>query len=278
MIELGKKQILTVKKLKNFGVYLGCEGEDNNILLPMKYVPEGCQEGDSIEVFVYRDSKDRLIATTLEPELTLGQTGLLEVKEVGQIGTFLDWGLEKDLLLPFKEQTYRPVKGQKCLVALYIDKSRRLCATMKVYEYLRTDSPYQKNDHVSGVIYQIHDKYGAFIAVDGQFHGLVPAKDFHGGLKPGDQVTARIIKVRDDGKLELTLAESIDVQMDKDAEKIERLLDSYDGVLPFTEKASPEVIERELSMSKAAFKRAVGRLLKQGRIVIQEGKIRSLNE
>lgn len=275
MIELGKRQILTVKKMKNFGVYLGCEDEENSILLPMKYVPEGCQEGDAIEVFVYRDSKDRLIATTLEPKLTLGQTGFLEVKEVGQIGTFLDWGLEKDLLLPFKEQTYRPAKGQQCLVALYIDKSRRLCGTMKVYEYLSVDSPYQKNDHVSGIIYQIHDKYGAFVAVDGKYHGLVPAKDFHGGLRLGDSVTARVVKVRDDGKLELTLAETIDIQMDKDAKKIEELLVSYDGVLPFTEKASPEVIERELGMSKAAFKRGVGRLLKKGRIVIREGKIRS---
>ncbi len=276
MIELGKKQILIIKRIKSFGVYLGCEDEDNTILLPVKYVPEGSKEGDHIEVFVYRDSSDRLIATTLEPALTLGRTAVLEVKEVSPIGAFLDWGLEKDLLLPFKEQTYRPVKGQKCLVALYIDKSHRLCATMKVYEYLGTDSPYQKNDHVSGVIYQLHDKYGAFIAVDGRYHGLVPAKNFHGGYRLGDTVTARVVKVREDGKMELSLAESIDIQMDKDADKIMELLVSYDGVLPFTEKASPEVIERELGMSKAAFKRAVGRLLKQGKITIQAGKIRGL--
>lgn len=273
MIELGRKQFLTIKRIKNFGVYLGCEGEEGDVLLPSKYVPEGCQVGDNIEVFVYRDSKDRLIATTLEPKLMLGQTACLEVKEIGKIGVFLDWGLEKDLFLPFKEQTCRPLKGDQCLVALYIDKSHRLCATMKVYEYLRTDCSYQKNDHVGGIIYQINEHYGAFVAVDGKYHGLVPAKDFHCHLKIGDQVTARVVKVREDGKLELTLSESVSVQMDQDGEKILNLLESYDGVLPFTEKASPEVIERELGISKAAFKRAVGRLLKLKKISIQDGKI-----
>ena len=169
MIELGKKQILTVKRIKTFGVYLGCDGEDQAVLLPAKYVPEGSGIGDEIEVFVYRDSQDRLVATTLEPKLRLGETAVLEVKEVGKIGAFLDWGLEKDLFLPFKEQTWRPESGQSCLVALYIDKSHRLCATMKVYEYLKTDSDYQKNDYVEGIVYQINEHYGAFVAVDGKY-------------------------------------------------------------------------------------------------------------
>ena len=253
MIELGKKQVLTIKRVKTFGVYLGCEGEEQAVLLPSKYVPEGSQIGDEIEVFIYRDSQDRLVATTLEPKLKLGETAILEVKEVGKIGAFLDWGLEKDLFLPFKEQTWRPESGQSCLVALYIDKSRRLCATMKVYEYLRTDS-----------------------AVDGTYHGMIPSKGVHGRMKVGDRVHARVVKVREDGKMELTMSETVSVQMDKDGEKILRLLDSYDGVLPFTEKASPEVIERELGISKAAFKRAVGRLLKQQKIMIQGGKIRRI--
>ena len=195
---------------------------------------------------------------------------------MGKIGAFLDWGLEKDLFLPFKEQTWRPESGQSCLVALYIDKSRRLCATMKVYEYLRTDSDYQKNDYVEGIVYQINEHYGAFVAVDGTYHGMIPSKGVHGRMKVGDRVHARVVKVREDGKMELTMSETVSVQMDKDGEKILRLLDSYDGVLPFTEKASPEVIERELGISKAAFKRAVGRLLKQQKIMIQGGKIRRI--
>ena len=273
MIELGKKQILTVKRIKTFGVYLGCDGEDQAVLLPTKYVPEGSGIGDEIEVFVYRDSQDRLVATTLEPKLRLGETAVLEVKEVGKIGAFLDWGLEKDLFLPFKEQTWRPESGQSCLVALYIDKSHRLCATMKVYEYLKTDSDYQKNDYVEGIVYQINEHYGAFVAVDGKYHGMIPAKGVHGGVKIGARVHARVVKVREDGKMELSMSETVSVQMDKDGEKILRLLDSYDGVLPFTEKASPEVIERELGISKAAFKRAVGHLLKEGKIEIKDKRI-----
>lgn len=275
MVELGKKQTLTVERIKNFGVYVG-NGKDDAVLLPARYVPAGTNVGDKIEVFVYRDSSDRMIATTIQPAIELGQTALLTVKEVGKIGVFLDWGLEKDLLLPFREQTFRPEKGQQVLVGLYIDKSERLCATMKVYDYLESKAPYDKNDTVTGIVYQVNERFGAFIAVDGKYHGMIPKNRMHGHLAPGDTVRARIENVRDDGKLELTMSDRIDIQMDKDAARIDRLLDSYDGVLPFTEKASPEVIERELSMSKAAFKRAIGRLLKNKKIEIVDGKIRKL--
>ena len=108
--------------------------------------------GDTLDVFLYKDSRDRLIATTREPKVTLGGLAELTVAEIGKIGAFLDWGLEKDLFLPFREQTRRVRKGETCLVALYIDKSERLCATMNVYPYLRTDSPYKKDDHVKGTI------------------------------------------------------------------------------------------------------------------------------
>ena len=279
MIELGKKQKLTVVKSVDFGVYLGEDMQadaKNRVLLPSRQVPEGTKEGDSIEAFIYKDSQDRLIATTKEPKLQVGQTAVLKVSQVTRIGAFLDWGLEKDLLLPYHEQTLKVREGEDVLVALYIDKSSRLCATMKVYEYLRTDSDYQKNDYVEGIVYQINEHYGAFVAVDGTYHGMIPSKGVHGRMKVGDRVHARVVKVREDGKMELTMSETVSVQMDKDGEKILRLLDSYDGVLPFTEKASPEVIERELGISKAAFKRAVGRLLKQQKIMIQGGKIRRI--
>lgn len=275
MTELGKKQVLTVVRIKEFGVYVGT-GKDDAVLLPARYVPAGTNTGDQIEVFVYRDSSDRLIATTEQPALELGETALLTVKDVGKIGAFLDWGLEKDLLLPFREQVYHPEKGQQVLVGLYVDKSDRLCATMKVYDYLKENAPYQKNDMVTSVIYQVHERFGAFVAIDGKYHGMIPKNRMHGYLRPGEEIKARVEKVREDGKLELTMSDRIDIQMDKDAAQIDRLLDSYDGVLPFTEKASPEVIERELSMSKAAFKRAVGRLLKQKKIEIKDGKIRKI--
>ena len=276
MIQLGEKQILTVIRKKDFGVYLANQGDEKGeaILLPKKEVPKDTEIGNSLEVFVYRDSSDRLIATTAQPEITLGQTALLTVKQVTKIGAFLDWGLPKDLMLPFKEQVTRVKEGQECLVALYIDKSSRLCATMKVYDYLRTDAPYGEDDHAVGYIYQMHPEYGAFVAVDGRFHGLIPLKELHGRHEPGEKVIVRVKKVREDGRLELSLHEKIQYQIDVDAGKVMELINSYDGILPFSEKASPAVIERETGLSKAAFKRAVGRLLKNGSIQINDGKIR----
>lgn len=164
-MELGKKQMLTVVKVVDFGVYLGDDRE--KVLLPKKQVPAGIEPGDPIEVFLYKDSSDRLIATVNEPKLTLGESAILKVAQVGKFGAFLDWGLEKDLFLPFKEQTYKVKPGDECLVGLYIDKSQRLCATMKVYEYLTSDSPYQKDDQVEGIVYEVSDNFGTFVAVDG---------------------------------------------------------------------------------------------------------------
>ena len=155
MFELGKKQPLLIVKELDFGVYLGetlnAAIEDRG-LLPKKQVPQGSGLGDSVEVFLYKDSKDRIIATTNTPLLSVGEVGKLRVSQVTKIGAFLDWGLEKELLLPFKEQTRRVSAGEECLVALYIDKSSRLCATMNVYPYLTTDSPYRKEDRVKGTV------------------------------------------------------------------------------------------------------------------------------
>ena len=272
MIRLGEKQMLSVLRTKDFGVYVG-ESEEA-VLLPKKYVPEGIRVGDSMEVFVYRDSSDRLIATTETPMLTLGQVGLLRVKEVGKIGAFLDWGLEKDLFLPYKEQTIQVRPGKSYPVALYIDKSKRLCATMKIYNYLLAEAPYAKDETVQGIVYQVNPNFGVFVAVDGKYHGMIPKKNAHGEFRIGDTIQARVVAVREDGKLELSMRERIQVQMAKDAETVMDVLESYDGVLPFSEKASPEVIERELNMSKAAFKRAVGHLLKLKKIRIENHKIR----
>lgn len=274
MIELGKKQSLEVVKKVDFGVYLAEEaGSMDKVLLPKKQVPEGTENGSKIEVFIYRDSKDRLIATTNEPKLTLGELAVLTVKEIGKIGAFLDCGLEKDLFLPFKQQTKKVRPGEQVLVAMYIDKSSRLCATMNVYEYLKTDSPYQKEDTVKGVIYEISKNFGAFVAVDHQYSALIPAREFHGEYQIGDEVEARVTAVKSDGKLDLSIRQKAHLQMDEDAEYVMRVIDEFDGVLPFNDKVSPEIIQREFQMSKNAFKRAVGRLYKEGRIEITENRI-----
>lgn len=276
MLRLGEKQRLQVVKQVEFGVYLAApDGEDEErVLLPAKQVPEGTGMGAQVEVFLYRDSKDRMIATTNEPLLLMGEVARLQVAEVSKIGAFLDWGLEKDLFLPFKQQTYRVKKGDTPLVSLYIDKSGRLCATMNVYRELRQDSPYEKDARVSGQVYEVSDNFGAFVAVDDCYSGLIPKKELYGEIKPGDIVEARVTEVKADGKLNLSIREKAYLQIGEDVEKIMGLIESYDGVLPFTEKASPEVIRRETEMSKNEFKRAVGNLLKNGRIDIIDGKIR----
>ena len=275
MIELGKKQELTVVKKTEFGIYLAEEQEaSEKVLLPKKQVPEGTAVGDRLTVFVYRDSKDRLISTTQEPKVELGGLARLRVAQVGKIGAFLDWGLEKDLLLPFRQQTRRVREGEEVLIALYIDKSSRLCATMNVYEYLENQSPYKKDDRVRGTIYEISREFGAFVAVDDRYSGLIPRKDFHGDAQIGDVIEARVTAVHEDGKLDLSMREKAYLQMDKDAETVLKVIDEFDGVLPFNDKATPEVIERELKLSKNAFKRAVGRLLKEGKIEITPKSIR----
>ena len=179
-MKLGEKQVLTVVKIVDFGVYLG--NDEERVLLPKKQVPQGIEVGDPIEVFLYKDSSDRMIATTNEPKLTIGKTAVLEVTDVGRIGAFLDWGLEKELLLPFKEQTERVEKGDRCLVSLYIDKSGRLCATMKVYQLLRTDSPYKKDDMVSGTVYELSRDFGVFVAVDDQYSAMIPKREVYGKM------------------------------------------------------------------------------------------------
>lgn len=278
MIILGEKQKLKIIKIVEFGVYLSPEdgpGEEK-VLLPIKQVPAGAGIGNELEVFVYRDSKDRLIATTNTPKITLGKAAKLKVVQTGKIGAFLDWGLEKDLLLPFREQTKKVVEGEDCLAALYVDKSNRLCATMKVYPYLRTDSPYHKEDRISGTVYEISGQFGAFVAVDDQYSGLIPKKELYGKLEVGDKIMARITEVKEDGKLDLSIREKAYLQIEVDAVRVLEIIDSFDGVLPFSDKASPEVIRRETQMSKNEFKRAVGRLLKEGQIEINEKSIRKI--
>ena len=177
MIELGKIQELEVLREKEFGVYLGEKQDaEASVLLPKKQVPEGTKTGDTIRVFIYKDSEDRLIATTAMPKLQVGETALLKVNDVSKIGAFLDMGLEKDVLLPFKEQNHKVRVGEECLVALYVDKSGRLAATTKVYSYLNNHAPYKKDDWAECRVYEINENLGVFVAVDDQYYGLIPKK------------------------------------------------------------------------------------------------------
>lgn len=281
MIELGKKQTLTVVKTVDFGIYLAEDKNadaENRVLLPKKQVPEGTKTGDTLEVFIYKDSQDRLIATTREPKLQVGQTALLKVVQVTKIGAFLDWGLEKDLLLPYHEQTLRVREGEECLVALYVDKSSRLCATMKVYHYLSTRTPYVVGDTVKGRVYEISERFGVFVAVDDKYSALIPAREAAGKYRPGQILELRVTEVKEDGKMNVTDRQKAYLQLNEDAEMVLGVIHEFASVLPFDDKASPEVIKREFGLSKNAFKRAVGHLLKEGKIEIRERRIYAKNE
>lgn len=271
MIELGKMQCLNVVKKTDFGIYLG--NEEERVLLPKKQVPEDIEIGDAMTVFIYRDSSDRLIATVRQPKIELFHTAVLNVSQVTKIGAFLDWGLEKDLLLPFKEQTYKVKEGDECLVALYIDKSNRLAATMNVYQYLSSESCYVKDSAVTCRVIEINPEYGVYVAVDDKYFGMIPKNEVFGHLKIGQIVYGRVSRVRDDKKLMISLKQKGYIQMDEDSNIIYEAIKANKGSLGFTDKASPQLIKEKFEMSKNAFKRAVGRLLKEGKIQITDDSI-----
>lgn len=278
MIELGKIQRLQIVRTTQIGAYLNTISDKSecDILLPKSQVPQDFEVGDEIEVFVYKDSEDRTISTVKKPKLTIGQLAVLQVVATTSIGAFLDWGLEKDLFLPFREQISTVITGSSYLVALYQNKDTRLCATMKIYDYLSIQSPYKVNDRVKGTIYRIHKELGAFVAVDNKYHGLIPNKELYGDYQEGDCVDVRIKRIRSDGKLELSLRQEAYNEIEGDAKKIMDRLTLRSGTLPLNDKSSPEHIKAEFNMSKAAFKRAVGRLLKEGAIKITDAGIQKM--
>ena len=272
MIQIGKKQCLNIVSRTDFGVYLGTKEE--KVLLPVKQVPADVEIGDALTVFVYRDSQDRLIATTNTPKIELDRIAKLKVAQISQIGAFLDWGLEKDLFLPFKEQTYKVKPGDECLVVLYVDKSSRLCASMRrVYNYLVPADCYEKDSQVSGTVIEINPDYGAYVAIDDKYYGMIPNNELFSKVNIGDIIEGRVVKVRDDGKLMIGLRKKAYLQMDDDSQFVLDEIKKRGGRLPFNDKASPELIRSQFNMSKNEFKRAVGRLFKERKIVINPDSI-----
>lgn len=274
MIEPGRIQTLTVRRITGSGAFLGAGDDPESVLLPGKYIPEGLAVGDPVEVFVHHDSEDRPVATTRTPKLVLGAVARLAVVDIAWAGAFLDWGLEKDLLLPRPEWRGLLRKGDTPLVALKLDRNGRLAATMRIDRHLSCDSPYRVDDEVEGTVYEVNRRMGAFVAVDERFHAMIPLAEMIPVPRPGERVKARVTRVREDGKLDLALRAKAHVQMDADAERILGLLDSSDGFLALHDGSSPEEIRSALQMGKAAFKRAVGRLFRNRRIMIEPDGIR----
>ena len=276
MINIGTWNELQVIRSKDFGIYLGEEDSSTaeTVLLPRKQVPDGVKAGSRMTVFIYRDSQDRPIATVNQPKITLGEIARLTVKSVTGIGAFMDWGLEKDILLPFKEQTAKVKEGHSYLVRMYADKSGRLCVSMKLYGHLKPLEGYEKGQEFTGTVYEVKPDLGAFVAVEDKYSGLIHKSELYSKVAVGDTVSGRVVNIREDGKADLSLREVAYKQMETDSQMVYDIIKSYQGVLPFTDKADKETIEREFGLSKNAFKRAVGRLLKEGKITITESEIR----
>ncbi len=243
-------------------------------MLPEKQRPLDAREGDYLDVFIYRDSENRLIATTNKPLAQVGDLAYLKVTAKTQVGAFLDFGLERGLFLPFREQNYPLEVGRSYLVYVYLDRSERLSCTTNIYKHLIANGPYKKNDQVTGTVYQVKPEFGAFVAVDNKYMGLIPNTEYFSELEIGDRIQARVIRIREDGKLDLSTRGLSYLQMSVDGEILIRAMQENSGVLPLTEKANPEEIEARFHMSKAAFKRAISSLLKNRRVAKNGDEIR----
>lgn len=278
MIELGKVQNLKVIRRTNFGLYLNSKDDNvgDDILLPIKQAPKDIEIGDEIEVFVYRDSEDRLVATTNRPKIVVGEVGMLRVVEVTKFGAFLDWGLEKDLFLPFREQIGKVEKNKEYLVGVYVDKSNRLSATMKVSKILSNNSPYKVDDKVQGIVYRVNKEMGVFVAVDNKYDAMIPKKEIYWTYRIGDKIEARVTRVREDGKLNLSLREKGQIQTDEDVIKVLTKLIKNGGVLMLDDNSPADEIRRQLNMSKSAYKKVIGRLLKEKKIILIKNGIKLL--
>lgn len=279
---LGRVSCYRIAKLTPIGAYisLASDTEDDTlksaeILLPKnEFIGKELTRESLLNAFLYLDSEDRPVATLKTPALSIGELAVLSCTEATELGAFLDWGLMKDLFLPFKEQTYRVKKGDQVLVTLYLDKSSRLCASMKIYKLLKTDAPYVQNDHVDGLVYELSDEHGAYVAVDNKYSAMIPKRELVRSVKIGDRLQLRVSKVLADGKLELAMREQSHIQLNDDCTKIyEELKASKKGFLPYHDKTESLIIKNKFNMSKIAFKRAIGHLYKQGLIVIQEDGI-----
>lgn len=277
MIDIGEKQELKIIEKKDIGFYLAKTDDSyDKVLLPNSQVLAEINVGDKVEVFIYKDSQDRLVATMKEPKLKMGEVGLLEVVETSRIGAFLDIGLSKDLLLPFSEQNEEVKEGNCYLVGMYLDKSERLCATMKVSSFLIVDSPYKENDWVKGTVYSINDEIGAFVAVDNKYEALIPQKEIDEKLEIGQTIEARVTAIKEDGKIDLSLKKKAYKQMKDDSKILLDIIEEKGGELLLNDKSDPKDIKREVNMSKNAFKRAVGSLLKNKQVEFTENGIRKL--
>lgn len=270
-IKLGEYNLLEVVKEVDFGVYLD-GSEDGEILLPTRYVPQGCKPGDVLNVFIYLDMDERLIATTLQPYVKVGEFACLEVAWVNQYGAFLDWGLMKDLFVPFREQKMKMLKGNSYVVHVHLDEdSYRIVASAKVEKYLSKDMPeYNVGDEVEVLVWQKTD-LGFKVIVDNKFGGMIFKNEIFTDVRTGMKMTAYIKQVRPDGKIDLELQKGGVKKVEDFADTLLEYIRSNGGSTPLNDKTEADVIYSTFGVSKKTFKKAVGDLYKK-RLIVLEGE------
>ncbi|PJE78148.1 Conserved virulence factor B [invertebrate metagenome] len=278
-VQIGKFNRLAVIREANFGVYLdGLQFDD--IVLPKRFVPDNCQVGELLDVFVYLDSDDCLIATTLKPFAQVGEFAHLKVKEVNAVGAFMDWGLPKDLLCPFGVQKIKMAEGKSYIVCLYQDEyTRRIVASSKLNKFLSTDKPRYKSGESVSLLVSGRTDLGYTAIINNRHEGLIFENDIQSAIHIGDEINGFIKRVRSDGKIDLSLKK---IGYDKDVmhqleQAIMECLEKEKGFFPMNDRSSPELIKKNFNVSKRAFKMALGGLYKQRKIIIEKEGIRLLS-
>lgn len=276
-MKIGEINSLKIARDTPHGLYLEDE-EGDSVLLPGKYLKGDEKEGDIIDVFLYNDSEDRLVATTETPKIMLDEFGVLKVIDVTKHGVFLDWGLDKDLMVPFKEQNKKMVLDQLYVVRMYLDEDTdRLVATAKIKKFLSNDElSVEEKEKVDLIVFNQSD-LGFDVIINEKHMGLLYRNEVFSPISTGDKISGFIKQIREDGKIDVSLQPASSIHLDNSSTAILNALKSNDGILNVTDKSSPETIYAAFHMSKKAFKRAVGTLYKQRKIKIEANHIALLN-
>ncbi len=276
MINIGKFNRLPVAKLVDFGAYLDA-GNGVEILLPSRYITEPLEPGQELDVFIYTDSEDRLIATTEKPLAQVGEFAFLEVVDVNKVGAFVDWGLLKNLLVPYREQKARMREGGIYPVYIYLDDTtKRIVASAKIEKYLGNTIPaYKRGDEVTALVWQ-HTQIGYRVIVDNLHNGMIYDNEIFRDLEPGETVKAFVKQVRPDGKIDLTLSGNVTKRVEELADRVLKYVEINGGDVALSDKSSPEEIQAKFQCSKKDFKKAIGLLFKSHKIVITDSGLKSL--
>ena len=272
-MELGKRNTMTVVREVDFGVYLD-GGEMGDVLLPRRYVPRHCKKGDTVDVFLYLDQQERLIATTEQPKVEVGQFAYLEVSWVNEYGAFLNWGLMKDLFCPFREQKMRMVQGKSYIVYCYVDSvTYRIVASAKIEKFLSKEHPQYKSGDETDILIQQKTELGFKVIVDGRFAGQLYENELFQQIHSGDRLKAFVKHVREDGKIDLTLQKHGQEHVHDFAEILLAYIHNHDGVCELHDKSDATDIYRVFGVSKKVFKKAVGDLYKRGLIKLEDDRL-----